>query len=199
MSKILMISGLLYVLAVLSPLSAQEIKKHDLTIGLGISGGEMPKKVLKDIVNETLNSEHNFSTDDKKRSGFYLSYKYRFNQRWSAGTTLNYKQLTEKKASNAIDAKYSQNFYGLNLEAQYYYLNKTYFRMYILGGVGIYTCKESLRKIKNANKDRTTDHTTSFTYQISPLCFEVGTDLGLRMEYGYGYKGIGSIGVYTRF
>ncbi len=185
-----------------SPLIAQKEKKdkkHEISVGLGISGGEMPDRILKDIISGMSGAENNFSTDDKKRSGFYLSYKYHFNKRWSAGTTLTYKHLTKEKSVNTTETKYRQNFYGINLECQYTYLNKRMFRMYALGGIGVYTCRESLRIVEKADQNRTSDHTTDFTYQISPLCFEIGTNIGFKMEYGYGYKGIGSAGVYVCF
>lgn len=196
MRKILLI---FCVIAITCPLAGQNNKKHELSIGLGISGGKMPDKVLKDVITGMLNIENRFSTDDKKRSGFYLSYKYHLNERWSAGTTLTYKHLTQKRSSNTIEARYIQNFYGINLECQYTYLSRRIFRMYVLGGAGIYTCKESLRRTENTKPAHSSEQTTDFTYQISPLCFEIGTNIGLKMEYGYGYKGIGSLGAYIRF
>lgn len=188
----------LLMIACASSLTAQSSKKHELSIGVGISSGELPNNLLENGITEMLGGENQISTDDKKRSGFYVSYKYHFNKRWALGTSLTYKHLKKENTQNNLTAKYRQNFYGINVEGQYTYLSKRIFRMYALVGAGIYICKEQLRwlgDVESSGSDRTID----FTYQVSPLCFEVGRNVGAKMEYGYGYKGIGSVGFYVRF
>lgn len=188
------------------PLTAQQVKRHEISIGFGLSEDATFYKIVEKMIADMFTFENDVTINDKKKSGFYLSYKYLFNKRWSAGATLTYKYSKEEQNVNTIinttkktkRVKYSQNYYGINLESQYTYLNRRIFRMYALGGVGVYTCKEFFRKTENGKQHHFSDYTTKLTYQISPLCFELGTYIGAKMEYGYGYKGIGSIGLYLR-
>ena len=193
MKKILL---LLLILTATCQLMAQNQKKNELSIGFGFSANDV--NFIEQIVLELTDIENQFETNDKKRSGFYLSYKYHFSKRWAAGTTLTYKHRKRERTTNEANAKYIQNFYGANLEGQYTYIQKRVFRMYALAGIGIYTCDETLRKY-GTETSKIANHTAAFTYQISPVCLEVGANIGGKLEYGYGYKGIGSIGLYVRF
>lgn len=179
-------------------LAAQVDKKNEISIGIGISSNEIPHNAIKNIISDMFNGESKISTNDKKRSGFYGSYKYRINKSWALGSTVTYKYFKQESTFDGIYSKYTQNFYGINLECQYTYLTKRVFRMYVLAGTGVYTCKESF-KIFGEEERKASTQATAFTYQLSPLCFEVGTTIGAKLEYGYGYKGIASAGFYMRF
>lgn len=194
MKKILL---LLLVLTAACQLMAQsEKKKNEISIGFGVSANDV--NFVEQLILELTDIEDQLDTNDKKRSGFYLSYKHHITNRWAAGATLTYKYRNRERTSNETTAKYSQSFYGINLEGQYTYIQKRIFRMYALAGIGIYTCNEVLRKY-GAEPSKLTEHTTAFTYQISPVCLELGTNIGGKLEYGYGYKGIGSLGFFVRF
>lgn len=193
---------LLLVLTFATNLIAQQeerkLGKNEFSVGLGIASDAFPESMLEELFSTLLSKELNSSIDDKKRSGFYFGYKYYFNGRWALGSTLTYKHMYKSRTKNETKQKYTQSFYGINLEGRYTYLNKRIFRMYAVAGAGIYNCREVLRK-SGDEPLRATDNTVKFTYQLSPLCLELGTNVGGRMEYGYGYKGIGSIGFYVRF
>lgn len=187
---------LLLALAATCQLMAQEGKKSEISIGIGFSADDI--NFVKQILLTMQDIDHKLEVDDKKRSGFYLLYKYCLNKRWAVGTTLTYKGRKKEQTSGDDRAKYTQNYFGINLEGRYTYFYKRIFRMYALAGVGVYTCHEKLRRY-GSNEIKLTNNTTNFTYQISPLCLEIGTNIGGKLEYGYGYKGIASAGFYIRF
>ncbi len=181
MKKIFLL--LLALTAAYQLIAQSEKKKNELSIGYGVSADDV--NFIKQLLLELTDIENQFETNDRKRSGFYLSYKYHFAKRWAVGATLTYKHRYREQRSNEAIAKYTQNFYGINLEGQYTYIQKRIFRMYALAGIGIYTCNETLRRY-GAQTDKLTEHTTAFTYQLSPVCLEFGTNIGGKVEVFVG-------------
>lgn len=177
-------------------LKAQNIKKNELNIGFGMSSNELPNNLLKNGLLDMI-GKGQVNTDDKRHSGWFLSYKYNFNEKWALGSSVTYKYYYKEKTKNEIKSKYTQNYLGIALEGQYSFFRRRDFRMYSLVGAGACICRESFHNGETHTK--ASDNSTRFTYQISPLCFEFGNNYGIKLEYGYGYKGIGAIGAFVRF
>ncbi|WP_455672811.1 outer membrane beta-barrel protein [Phocaeicola sp.] len=174
-----------------------DIRRNEFAFGIGYAEGITNMFSGEKIIEYILRKDWK-STNDKKHSGLYLSYKYHFNSRWALGTTLTHKGKNQEGRFNEERSKYAIKFYGVNLEGQYTYYNHRIIRMYALAGAGVYTCKEKLRTSGTKNSEEK-ETTTGFTYQVSPLCVEVGTYVGIKAEVGYGYKGIIGMGLYYRF
>lgn len=175
--------------------------KHDLSIGLGLSTDVFNNMNLRHIVGVMTSFDEidNDDTNATARSGYFLSYRYHFDRPWTVGATVFYKPYKENLGQDKTDNHYWQYLTGLTFEGTYTYVNKRVFRMYALAGTGPYWVRQ---KWQHTEKEATTCDTQSsvrLTWQLSPLCLEVGKSVGIRMEYGYGYKGIGSLSLYARF
>lgn len=182
----------------------KSFRKHEFTLGLGLSKDVFSSlsidKIFSNIIADMLSKELTYhNTKATNRSGFHLGYAYNFNQRWAVGATLFYKVYDKSHSRYQVESTYKENFYGGAIEGRYTYLNKRVFRMNSLLGVGIYGYHQEWKRRDQDTAERVSDTSTKFTYQISPLCMEIGTFIGLKLEYGYGYKGIASGGLYYKF
>lgn len=127
-----------------------------------------------------------------RHSGMFISYKRHINNRWAMGATAFYKSLEKSRTRGEQHRDYSQDYYGVAVEGQYRYLRRGFFSLYGLAGGAVYACKEDYTETKT-DKQYQLEHKThspKWAFQLSPVAIELGKNVGGKIEFGYGYKGI---------
>lgn len=183
---------LLCLAAVVVPASAQDNnRKNELNIGLGFAN-DFKLNWVENLIDIALTDELHENTDAMRHSGFFAGYKRHIDNRWAVGATVFYKSLERTRQTGEHRKKYSQDYWGLAVEGQYRYFQRGFFSLYGLAGGAVYTCKEDYEE-SQSDKQSLSEHRThspKWAFQLSPVGIQLGYNIGGKMEFGYGYKGI---------
>ncbi|PWN71462.1 hypothetical protein C1631_002215 [Chryseobacterium phosphatilyticum] len=124
-----------------------------------------------------------YGPHEKRNSGaFIVEYQYAIKDKWTIGTDLVYQQITNEYFDASVEKSHN---YTIAIKSDYNYVSKPKFRMY--SGVGLGITLE-----KSRNPLRSNSH---FNFQLTGLGIRLGGQLGVNAELGFGYKGIGNIGL----
>jgi hypothetical protein len=173
-------------------------RKHEISVGFGIWSTSNLAFGFGDSFANSFDFAGAVKFKEQAASPVYhVNYKYLLTPRFNIGGTLIFGTETGKgMIGNQYDGKLSRHYSNLAVEASYKYINKKYFKMYALGGIG-YLYLSQTYKPENREKDRQSLHAIDF--QVSPFCVKVGDKIGGYFEAGFGYKGIVNAGVFWGF
>ena len=150
----------------------------------------------------------------KRFGDYHISYKYKPIERLMVGGTFAWtgtKSEVFQRTGNGIALKPSMkmgdlryNFFTLAVELNAIYVNTTNFKLYgnfglgyTLGFIG-YTTLDTMNDTYVGSEKRT-KRWNHFNFQISPLSFRFGNNIGGFLEMGWGYKGIFCGGMFVNF
>ncbi len=171
-------------------------KKHELRVGAGIFSSNDLIDTYSDITSTALTGEM-YSVSDEKASGNYsLTYRHRPKSRLSFGFALVYSRLdTDMYSDEDYSGKSLNNYFTIAPEIEYKYINRKNFKMYGFVGAGV-----TLNRQEVTEPDATsTSNSWYFNFQATLIGVQLGHNLGIYAEGGFGYKGIASIGVFGSF
>ena len=186
---------------------SQEFNKHEVMVGAGYFSTDavfVKWALLFDQLGQVFMQYYDIPS--LTRFGdYHVSYKYKPIERVMIGGTFVYtgtKSEVFHKTGNGLnlpsmkigDLRY--NFYTIAAEMNAIYVNTPIFKLYGNFGLGFtfgvisYTTVADERRIKRWNH---------LNYQVAPIGFRVGNDIGGFLELGFGYKGIFSGGMFFNF
>jgi hypothetical protein len=120
---------------------------------------------------------------EKRNSGaFIIEYNYAIKDKWVIGTDFVYQQITREYSDHVSEKSHN---YTMAVKSDYNYISKSKFRMY--SGVGL-----GLTMEKNRNPSESISHVN---FHLTGLGIRLGGRLGVNAEVGFGYKGIGNVGL----
>ncbi len=168
---------------------------HEFTVGAGFVTTDQILGVFIDIV-RTLGTLGNVQSDNVNFTGaLYLNYKYYFTPRLAAGLSV----VTDKARGDLVNndnevlGSFDRRAFTLAPEVSLSYVNRKSFRMYGLIGAG-YTFG-SEKSTNELGEDNYTADYNHFNFQVSPLGFRLGKQIGAFAEIGFGYEGILNAGI----
>lgn len=194
MKRICKILAIIAVFAIsFQPLSAQETKKWDARLGLGIAP-------IQDVVGLlTVGLGEYLDEDISSSSGFYplispsLEMSYKCNEYISVGAQLSLGFANEEYIYSNSELKGNSFLFCPTLMAnlRVNYFNKNNFSMYGLFGLGA-------SNYLTVNNDPYSSIGLNYfvipNFNFYPLCFSTNRDNGFYMEVGYGSKGYLNLG-----
>ncbi|MDR3266588.1 MAG: hypothetical protein LBT24_03355, partial [Tannerella sp.] len=176
----------------------EDERKHEISLGAGIFSTSNLAFAYGDAIVNSIDFAGNVKFEEQVASPvFHLNYKYFTSKRFSIGVTLT--AGTEKAngmAENQYDGKLKRFYSNIAIEPVYNYINKKYFKLYLLAGAGLLYLHQDYTP---ENRDKKGQTLYTFDFQLTPIGIKVGNTLGAYLEGGIGYKGIISCGVFYRF
>ncbi|MDR0835717.1 MAG: hypothetical protein LBN11_03935 [Tannerella sp.] len=175
----------------------EDERKHEISIGIGVWSTSNLSFALGDALVNAIDFAGNVKFEDQTASpAYHISYKYFPTQKFSIGATMT---AGSEKATGRIENQYDGSlkriYSNIAIEPAYTYLNRKYFKLYVLAGVGLLYLHQDYTP-NNGNKNKQSLYTADF--QITPIGIKVGNTLGAYLEGGIGYKGIVSIGLFYK-
>ena len=170
--------------------SAQTCKgQQEIEISYGLLSG----KQVSDFFTET---EDNNGIMESSHSGIYfVTYRYYVDNSFSIGLAVGNQNIQGSVNDNQ---NYGQPISNFNLrnttlapEIKWDYINRKYFRMFLLFGAGV--------AIYNYAGFSNPNHLYAYgiqknginpNFQLTPLAFSVGGRFSWSTEFGFGYKGM---------
>lgn len=168
---------------------------HEFSAGAGFITTDQILSVFIDIV-RTLGSLGNVQSDNVNYTGaLYFNYKYYFTPRLAGGLSV----VTDKARGDLVNnddevlGSFKRRAFTIAPELSLSYINSKSFRMYGLIGAGYtFGSEKSTNELGEENYTAGYNH---FNFQVSPLAFRLGRQVGAFAEIGFGYKGILSAGI----
>ena len=120
--------------------------------------------------------------ETENSGAFVVEYNYAIKDKWIIGTDLSYQQVTREYSDKSSEKSHNYTF---AVKSNYNYISKPKFRIYSGIGLGL-TLEKSRNPLQNVSH---------FNYQLTGLGIRLGGRLGVNAEVGFGYKGIGNIGL----
>lgn len=187
---VLTVFGLLF-----NNLIAQE-SKHEIQLGAGIWSTTEIVDIFGNVLATGLTGGAYQSKDATYSGAFHLGYKYSIAPKIAIGGIFVYENSSsDAYIDNASAGQFKNNYYTLAAEMDYKYIKKKNLSLYGVLGAGATLYGQ---KYEESNKN-VSENTVNFNFQISPLCIKLGNKVGGFAELGFGYKGILSVGFFTRF
>ncbi|MFC5045817.1 hypothetical protein ACFSTE_19860 [Aquimarina hainanensis] len=191
---------------------AQESKKHEVKIGLGLPSSSLIFK--NSIKSADLGKDFRISqgfnkleSDFKSGTGtLYLAYNHSVSERFQLGLFVSYEQIKDDIVERQLVSdrknllgKREQEHGTIAIEANYKYLNKDWFKLYSGLGLGFTNVKEDFRSSANSSAVSYKKNENLINFHVTALGVRFGKRLGVSLEAGYGYKGIGNVGISYQF
>jgi hypothetical protein len=185
----------------------KDFNKHEVMTGVGYFGldGILVKWTLFfNQIGQAFLQYYEIS-NFKRYGDFHVSYKYKPIERVMIGGTFIY---TGTKSEVFHRIGYGLNlpsmkmgvlrydFYTIAAELNALYVNTTNFKLYGNFGLGFTFGVISYTTIE---KERNAKRWNHINYQIAPIGFRFGNNIGGFFELGYGYKGIFNGGMFVNF
>lgn len=180
-------------------LYGQDRPLHDF----GFAIGAISSMDLSDKTEDVLDGGIPRAGDSLSFSAFALptvtaTYKIRGTDRLMFRFDISWQLINEDVLLNEIKVgDKSTNFLSFGLGVDYYYFEKG--RLELYSGA---TIAPTLQYARLSNVEGIDDESTAdgfFNYQINAVGLRYGDDLAVILELGYGYKGIGSLGISFRY
>lgn len=125
---------------------------------------------------------------------FHAGYSYGISNKIDLGLTLLYSRGQQKY--NGI--KYSDiDHFGVLVEGRYNYVDSPNLRLYSGAGVGFNFSTE--RFVDSDKENFAPTDFKKFSYQLTGFGAKFGNKFGGFGEIGFGFKGLVSVGIFTRF
>ena len=177
--------------------SAQE---QQFTAGVGVLSSNYIAdnffSVTKNVIGGLAGSDTKLE-NQKMIGEFRLGYAYYPIERVSIGATVSLLQTISDAVSNGTTTgDFSSTYLTFAGESSVTYFSRRNFRLYGLLGAGITNMNSKYSADATAGND--TDGTTFFNFHVSPIGVTFGNQFGGTAEFGFGYRGIVSLGVYYR-
>jgi hypothetical protein len=130
----------------------------------------------------------------------FFTYKYFITNGLSVGLTagVQVQQGTSIYQNNYFQPmpfSYTQLNMSIAAEVNWLYCSGRNFQLYGGAGAGLTHWREHDRDYDNTQY---TEGGNDFAWQLTPIAFRVGGDLGVFAELGYGYKGVFNAGISYR-
>lgn len=186
---------LVAVLSVLS-LRAQEERRHEVSLGVGIFSSTELVDIFGDIIVTGI-TNGTYGSDDRYSGALSLGYKYRATSWIGLGGTFIYENARANAFIHDVkNGKFRDNYFTLAAEADFIYLRMNRLSLYGLVGAG--ATLMSQRYIPDTGEE-STNNNVFFNFQFTPIGLKYGNRFGGFVEAGFGYKGVLSIGAFARF
>lgn len=134
---------------------------------------------------------------------FSLSYNRFINERFALGVSISYQGIGSQYVYNINDTIYQpswvKQYYSILINARFNYLNLEYLKMYGNLGVGVCLNKNTYLNRPPGFDAMIFDFGTTFGFQFSPVCLQIGKNFGGLLEIGFGDKGAFRAGVFGKF
>lgn len=176
-------------------------QKHQISPGFGVLTTNSFLDIISNVGKNTVGGVIDGSKLKNKRyvGDFRISYAYDISNSFSMGMTLSYlKASGDYYKSGEFVGDQRINYYSVGADATFYYMKKTHIKMYGLIGVGASFVDEEDRSVVPEGKN--TDNSFAYiNFQISPFGIAAGGErIGAFAEFGFGYRGLFSTGLYVR-
>ena len=182
-------------MATVFPVFAQE-RKHEIGIGIGVGTTSEIVDIFSDVISSAITAGM-YSSNTTYTGGFNLWYKYNLTRSIGLGGTFVYEHARSDAYSDGTKTgEFNKNYYTLVAESSFRYLISGKFSLYGILGAGATLYDQKYKATNGSDSD---NDLVSFNFQISPIAIRYGDRLGFFIELGFGYKGIISAGLYTRF
>lgn len=172
-------------------------KKHEISVGVGDWTSNQIGAIISDgfLMAFTVGI---YSANAKYLlPAANISYRYAVRPRIAVGGTLVYNCVTAEAYME--EERYGDvwtNYYTVAAEATFQYNQGDRFKFYGFVGLGATICEGRIKKVSSAGTDRAT--TCYINFQITPVGFKFGNSWGGFVEFGFGYKGMLSGGMFVR-
>lgn len=176
-------------------------QKHQISPGFGVLTTNSFLDIISNVGKNTVGGVIDGSKLKNKRyvGDFRISYAYDISNSFSMGMTLSYlKASGDYYKSGEFVGDQRINYYSVGADATFYYMKKTHIKMYGLIGVGASFVDEEDRSV--VPEEKITDNSFAYiNFQISPFGIAAGGErIGAFAEFGFGYRGLFSTGLYVR-
>lgn len=192
-----LILALVCLLAATLSLQAQDrLKHHEIAVGYGFLGTSEMIGIFSDVLATAITGGNYAKTDNKWSGNLIASYKFTPTSRLGLGLTYAHtRNSADIAVHNVPSGTSTTNYHTLAAEAQYNYINRTFFRLYAVVGAGITSYTERYEPNAGSTEKNTAGH---FNFQVSPIGIKFGNRIGGMAEAGFGYKGLFSAGLFVR-
>lgn len=169
---------------------------QDATVAIKSLLVDISSAVINSIAEELGADPLNYERDTRGTIGAWsIGYNRYASARWSVGAMVNYQRYRhEFTFSNDAQGTARDRFITLMGRTDYRWVNKPNFQMY--SGLALGASFMSVQSISPANIESTT---TLFAFQVNPLCFRFGNQIGFFVETGLGFNGLLAAGLSGRF
>src|SRR5690554_1632181 len=176
-------------------------QKHQISPGFGVLTTNSFLDIISNVGKNTVGGVIDGSKLKNKRyvGDFRISYAYDISNSFSMGMTLSYlKASGDYYKSGEFVGDQRINYYSVGAEATFYYMKRDHIKLYgLLGGGATMMNKED--RPKDPNEEASQRNHAYFNLQISPFGIAAGgKKIGAFAEFGFGYRGMFSTGMYFR-
>jgi hypothetical protein len=195
-TKILLIISALSIFPFTGMKAQEDERKHEISFGAGIFSTSNLIFTYGDAIVNSFAGEVKLE-EQVASPVFHVNYKYFTSKKFSIGAILT--AGTEKaigKSENQHHGDLKRFYSNIAIEPVYNYINKKYFKLYLLAGAGLLYLHQNYTPENGEKKEQSL---YAFDFQLTPIGIKVGDTLGAYLEGGIGYRGIVSCGVFYRF
>lgn len=134
-------------------------------------------------------------------SGYTSHFGYAVKDNWMVGGTITCQSISRNLLVNKKQSgKDSSKAYTFAVETDYRYVSKPMIQMYSGLGIGFSSVKSNYTLDSSLKREGgNSDSFTYFSYHVTALGLRVGKKLAGIAEFGFGYKGIASLGISYQF
>lgn len=180
----------------LTKTTAQDYKKHELGLGIGVwSTSNIVFGFADAFAGSLLVGDREF----RNRSSspvVHVGYKHWIGKRFGIGLTFATGTGSSQLYDNNVLVGNVNRFYTtIAAESVFNYVNKDFFKVYALLGGGALFINQKYSPVNGSNNRETN---VNFDFQITPVGAKIGRNIGFYAELGFGYKGIISSGLFIK-
>lgn len=177
-------------------LSAQDLKRHEINLGVGILSSNQFIDALTQVIVSSI--PYNVKLENSTSYGaIHVAYRYSIIRRLSLGGIFVYDYNNADAVQMDIKrGKFNNHYITLAAEVDFKYIDREKFKLYSLVGVGA----TLLHQVYHDNFISNTEKNSNvfFNFQITPIGIKFGNTFGGLAELGFGYKGIITAGFVYR-
>jgi hypothetical protein len=187
-------SAILNLRAQENPREEIPIKKHEITISVGLLNDVQLMAMVGDLMATVVTAGYLVQPGGYSAFSPSISYRYWFGRRFGLGASytfdVNSVKIRKESGTDADFRLYKRYYSTIAVEGVFNYMNRPYCQLYgMLGfGVSIATIPKSvLRTVVIPNG------------HLMPIGVRVGRNVGAIFEFGFGYKGFINAGLSVKF
>jgi len=197
--KTLKVIIVLFVVATITPVSAQEKGTSEFKAGYGIITSTQTIYDIVEIFEMAFTLGSITYTDEKSSGAIHLCYNYSVSDKFTVGAVVAYEQINSNVSSgNDAIGKMKSKFYTVAIESAFHYMQKENMNLY--SGIGLgYSFGNMNFESSSTQEDSFSDNANMPNFHITGIGIRFGKTFGGFAEAGFGYKGVINAGISLKF
>lgn len=177
-------------------ITAQEFKKNELNIGLGVWNTNNTIYAYKDAFSKSFQVNGREFKNRTSSPVIHAGYKRWVGKNIGIGLTFAAGTGTSQLHENNVSiGNINRSYMSIDGELIINYIDKDFFKVYVLLGSGILLTNQKYAPSGGSNVS--SSH-SNFDFQITPIGVKLGRNIGFFGELGFGYKGVISGGLFLK-